>query len=201
MKNYPKAGLLIVTLVIPALIFVLLKLFATNHYILPYFVPERDAQGAIRLQNGDTLFHEVSATCGAFDSTRFIGATTVIHYLPAECDDSCKLAISEIERIAGLKSEISDVQILTVVTDGVDPSKALPAGKPGWKMVRGTVQEIDSCYLKELGMDLDTAGSYPGLVLVDEASHVRGYYKSGKREETDRLMAEIKILDYEKKNK
>jgi hypothetical protein len=201
MKNFPKAGLLIVTLVIPALIFVLLKLFATNHYVLPYFLPERDAQGEIRIQNGDTLFHKVSGVCAAFDSVRFAGSTTVIHYLPAECDDSCKLGISEMERIAGLKNDIDNLKILTVTEAGTKPTGLLPTDIGIWKVAGGTLQQIGGCYLNELGMNLDTAGRYPGLVLIDEASYVRGYYKSGSKEETDRLMAEIKILDYEKRNK
>ncbi|MHA4737635.1 hypothetical protein [Dyadobacter sp. MSC1_007] len=201
MKNFPKAGLLIVTLVIPALIFVLLKLFATNHYVLPYFLPERDAQGEIRMQNGDTLFHKVSGDCAAFDSAGFAGSTTVIHYLPTECDDSCKLGISEIERIAGLRSDVADLQILTVTEADAKPAGLLPADIGNWKVAHGTSQQVGGCYLNELGMNLDTAGRYPGLVLIDEASHIRGYYKIGNRQETDRLMAEIKILDYEKKNK
>jgi hypothetical protein len=201
MKNFPKAGLLIITLVIPALIFVLLKLFATNHYVLPYFLPERDAQGEIRMQNGDTLFHKVSGDCAAFDSARFAGSTTVIHYLPAECDDSCKLGISEMERIAGLRNDITNLLILSVNGASDKPAGFLPTDMGIWKLVTGTSQQIGDCYLNELGMNLDTAGRYPGLVLIDETSHIRGYYKIGNREETDRLMAEIKILDYEKKNK
>ena len=201
MKNFPKAGLLIVTLVIPALIFVLLKLFATNHYVLPYFLPERDTAGEIRMQNGDTLFHTVSGDCAAFDSARFAGSTTIIHFLPAECDDSCKLGISEVERIAGLRNDIPNLQILSVTGTSDKPAGLLPTDIGIWKLVRGTLQETGGCYMNELGMNPDTAGRYPGLVLIDDASHVRGYYKSGNREETDRLMAEIKILDYEKRNK
>jgi protein SCO1/2 len=39
------------------------------------------------------------------------------------------------------------------------------------------------------------------LVLIDADGHIRGYYNASDLEETNRLMAEIKILDYEKKRK
>jgi protein SCO1 len=106
MKNFPKAGLLIVTLVIPALIFALLKLFGTNHYDLPYFVAERDGDGSVVVQNGDTLFHRVNAGCGLFDGVNLDGRLTVVSRMPTRCGEACDRAADELERIAALKSAI-----------------------------------------------------------------------------------------------
>ncbi len=47
MINFRKAGLLIVTLVIPALVFTFLKFFATNHYDLQHYFPITDTSGKI----------------------------------------------------------------------------------------------------------------------------------------------------------
>ncbi len=196
MRKFPKAGLLIVTLVIPALIFVLLKLFATNHYILPYFVPEKDGNGAIIVQNGDTLFHKVSADCGIFSGVNLDGRLTLVSRMPSHCGEPCERAADELERLAALKTEIPELQILVIATD--------TARSGNWQSVKADSAIVANCFLKELsdaGKGSDVLNGPAGqIVLIDHEKHVRGFYKAANVEETDRLMAEIKILDYEKKN-
>lgn len=196
MKNFPKAGLLIITLVIPALIFALLKLFGTNHYDLPYFVAERDENGLVIVENADTLFHQVSPDCGLFAGVNLDGRLTVVTRMPANCGEPCERATDELERIAALKSAIPELQVLLVASDTVR--------KGSWQSVKAGSITIAGCFDKEL---TDTAkaseaaiGRAGQIVLIDRDRHVRGFYKAGDGEETDRLMAEIKILDYEKKN-
>ena len=196
MKKFPKAGLLIVTLVIPALIFALLKLFGTNHYDLPYFVAERDGSGSIIVQNGDTIFHQVSADCGVFGGINLDGRLTVVHRMPSKCGEPCDRAIDEMGRIAALKASIPELQVLSIAVDTVRTGD--------WRAVKADSATIASCFSRDL---TDTAkgsdalnGPAGQIVLIDRYKHVRGFYKAGDGEETDRLMAELKILDYEKKN-
>lgn len=196
MKKFPKAGLLIVTLVIPALIFALLKLFGTNHYDLPYFVAEKDGNGSIIVQNGDTLFHQVSGDCGAFGGVNLDGRLTVVSRMPSNCGEPCERATDEMERIAALKASIPELQVLSIGEDTVK--------RGSWQLVKADSAAIASCFSKELtdaAKKSDTSNGPAGqIVLIDRERHVRGFYKAGDGEETDRLMAEIKILDYEKKN-
>lgn len=196
MKKFPKAGLLIVTLVIPALIFALLKLFGTNHYDLPYFVAEKDGSGSTVVQNGDTLFHQVSTDCGVFGGVNLDGRLTVVSRMPSECGEPCDRAVDEIARIAALKASIPELQVLVIATDTVRRGE--------WQSVKADSATIASCFLKELTDAAKGSGALNGragqIVLIDRNKHVRGFYKAGDGEETDRLMAEIKILDYEKKN-
>ncbi len=56
MKNYWKAGILTLTLVLPALLLIFLHLFAENQYALPKYFPKTDRTGNVLLQNKDTLF-------------------------------------------------------------------------------------------------------------------------------------------------
>ncbi|WP_342086493.1 hypothetical protein [Dyadobacter sp. OTU695] len=196
MKKFPKAGLLIVTLVIPALIFALLKLFGTNHYDLPYFVAEKDGNGSIIVQNGDTLFHQVSGDCGVFEGVNLDGRLTVVSRMPSNCGEPCERATDEMERIAALKAAIPELQVLSIAEDTVR--------RGSWQLVKADSAAIASCFSKELtdavkGSDASN-GRAGQIVLIDRNRHVRGFYKAGDGEETDRLMAEIKILDYEKKN-
>lgn len=196
MKNFPKAGLLIVTLVIPALIFTLLKLFGTNHYDLPYFVPERDGNGSVVIQNGDTLFHEVRTDCEIFAGLQLNGKLTVLSRMPAHCGEPCERATDELTRIAGLKSGIPELQIVLLASDTVRSGE--------WRSSKLNNATIAACFAKELTDVLKGSDSLSGpagqIVLIDRKKHVRGFYKAGDADETDRLMAEIKILDYEKKN-
>jgi protein SCO1/2 len=196
MKKFPKAGLLIITLVIPALIFTLLKLFGTNHYDLPYFVAEKDGNGSIIVQNGDTLFHQVSADCGVFGGVNLDGRLTVVSRMPSNCGEPCERAIDELERIAALKAAIPELQVLSIASDTVRRGE--------WRSLKADSGTIASCFSKELtdsakGSDASN-GRAGQIVLIDRNKHVRGFYKAGDGEETGRLMAEIKILDYEKKN-
>ncbi|WP_221389889.1 hypothetical protein [Dyadobacter sp. NIV53] len=113
MKKYFKAGLLIFTLVIPALVFTFLRFFATNHYNIPFYYPLRDVNGHIMLSNKDTLFYSVQELNVKmpdgtdFPAHPFAGKLTVIHYQPEKvCDDSCQLVLSNLERIYGLREKI-----------------------------------------------------------------------------------------------
>lgn len=187
MKRFPKAGLLIVTLVMPALIFVLLKLFATNHYNLPYLLPARSANGEVQVQNGDTIFSKLIVRCESLKQVDFNNALTVVHYLPQPCNETCQKAVDEVKRVAALKESIPELKVITVTTGNAD------AIKPEWKVLNapGALDCLRSAGLLKVEN---------GLILVDRGGFVRGIYKGGDSEETDRLMAEIKILDYEKKN-
>jgi protein SCO1/2 len=203
MKNFSKAGLLIVTLVIPALIFTFLKFFATNHYDLSYFNPERDLNGQVLIQNGDTVFHKVAGICLEGGANTNLKGLTIVSYLPDVCDDSCKVMLAQLQRISDLRNDIPGVNIITAISSKHNV-KELPEeiGKPGWRLVDRSKEVIDTCFAKDLGLDLNVKKG-PGsnrLVLIDDKGFVRGYYNGADEVDTDRLMAEIKILDYESKN-
>lgn len=206
MKKSRKAGLLIVTLVIPALIFTFLQFFANNHYDLPYYHPLVAPNGSAVNEKGDTVYHQFSKLTLKQDSTgdiiseKLIGQVTVVSYLPAECHDTCKLVLSQLERIEGLRKEIPELSILTLAEKGAEKS----AGD-GWKVLHAENESIEKC-LNELRFQTVIPKSKIGsleskLVLIDKKGFIRGYYDGSDATEIDRLMAEIKILDYEEKIK
>lgn len=206
MKKSRKAGLLIVTLVIPALIFTFLQFFADNHYDLPYYHPLVAPNGSVVDERGDTVYHQFSKLTLKQDSTRdtisekLIGQVTVVSYLPAECRDTCKLVLSQLERIERLRKEIPELTILTLAENGAEKS-----ADDGWKVLYAERESIKRC-LKELRFQTvipksKTSGLKSKLVLLDKKGFIRGYYDGSDATEIDRLMAEIKILDYEEKIK
>ena len=197
MKNFPKAGLLIGTLVIPALIFLFLQLFARNHYDLPYLNPERDASGQVVMQNADTLFHKVSEKQNTATGFLFTGKLTVVSYLPADCADSCKLVFSQLQRIAALGSELPELHLLTLTSDLEKQKASRPElGIANWEIKAAPEDGIAQYFKQELGLE-DPLTNSSLCVLVDSRGFVRGHYQLTDPKETERLMAEIKILSYE----
>jgi len=199
MKNFSKAGLLIITLVTPALIFVFLTYFGTNHYVLPYYNPTINRTGQVEIENGDTLFRKISEIKLKAAKTNVIGKLTVVNYLPETCKDSCLLMLAQLERINNLTSDIPDLVILSLtktVKKKSDYSDEL--GKGGWKVLSANKDESMNVLHNQLG--LQTNSFENRLVLIDKQGFTRGFYNGADSEDADRLMAEIKILQYEYRN-
>ena len=213
MINFRKAGLLILTLVIPALVFVLLKLFATNHYDLPYYHPQLTVSGEVEKNNGDTIFYKVpyftlKKTDGQPYTEKFgNGNMIVANYLPQVSDDNCKMILGQVERISALTGTIPNLKLITLTKDWKGKKTDYPASfdSENWQVLIGSADEVDSIVKDVLKLETKvpkakTNSLESKLVLVDIKGHVRGYYNLSDLEETDRLMGEIKILNYEKKS-
>ena len=213
MINFRKAGLLIITLVIPALVFVFLKLFATNHYDLPHYFPVTDTAGRIIVHNGDTVFYKVphirlKDTRGNVVSEEFgKGQITVLGYLPEHCLTTCEIVLGQVERVFSLRETIPYLNVVTLSDNWDRTNKNYPQtlNTKGWRVLTGSEEEVKNAWNNKLKLLTEIPGSKTNsletkLVLIDIEGHIRGYYNASDSEETDRLMAEIKILDYERKS-
>ena len=211
MKKYFKAGLLIVTLVIPALIFTFLRFFATNHYNIPYYYPLKDASGNVVISKNDTVFYTVqelnirTLNNSNFPAHPFKDKLTVIHNLSGKCmDDSCQLVLSNLERIYNLREKIKSLNILTIrdsISNAVIQTPAF-ISKDGWIVLKVTPDEYKNVFDKTLKFQTLVPGAKTNsvkskLILIDNNEHIRGYYNGSDPEEINRLMAEIKILNLE----
>ncbi|WP_159469213.1 hypothetical protein [Dyadobacter sp. 3J3] len=212
MINFRKAGLLIVTLVIPALVFTFLKFFATNHYDLQHYFPVTDSSGKVEVNNGDTLFYKVPVihlknTSGQLVSEEFgNGKVTVVGYLPENCLNTCEIVLAQVERVFALKETIPYLNVVTLSDKWAGKKDTYPEeiNTKGWKVLTGSDDELKKVWDSELRLLTEIPGSKTNsletkLVLIDAEGYIRGYYNASDSEETNRLMAEIKILDYEKK--
>ena len=211
MNKYTKAGLLIVTLVIPALIFTFLRFFATNHYGVPYYHPLTDSSGKVIIENGDTLFYKVSGIKSVkSDGTKvpdsiFKNKLTVVNYLPENCDDTCQIALSNLERVYQLRESIGNLELLTITDSTYNAGNNKEVREQdGWLFVKVSGSKAEEVLDTVLKYQTKVTGSKTNstdnkLILIDEDGHIRGYYNGSEREEADRLMAEIKILNFEKK--
>ena len=208
MKKYSKAGLLIITLVIPALIFTFLRFFATNHYNIPYYFPITEDHGKVKIVDGDTLFYKVerfSATGSdgkAIAQDLFAGKLTVVNYLPKHCGDSCQVLQNSLERIYSLRDKVEALRLLTVSSNAKDIASF--SERVGWAAISVLPDKLNDILLHTFRFDTSvpkakTNSMESKLLLIDTESHIRGYYNGYDPEEINRLMAEIKILDFEKK--
>jgi protein SCO1/2 len=215
MKKLFRAGLLIVLLVIPALIFIFLKFFATNHYDLPYYNPTMDSTGSVLrlMATGDTLYDKVSSenlmlpSGKALPENIFRGKFTVVTYLPVNCEEQCKIQFDRLGRVYKLTNQIEGFQMLSI-TDSLQASYTNYSeniGKVGWSVAvflpefRERVM-MQTFKFQTLALKQQTNSIENKLVLVDAKGIVRGYYNGADVDEIDRLMAEIRILEYSRKN-
>lgn len=203
MKKYGKAGLLIFTLVMPALVFVFLRYFGSNHYELPYYNPKQDAAGNVEMKGTDTVFSKTEAIdlfkLSSQSKPVLTGRYTVINHIDSSDEDSVKLVLAQVDRIHRLAKNIDLISIVSIL-DSNQTDKWKGIGKIGWDVVSGNSGEINNVVNKGLYIDrnLESIPAYSKLVLTDDKGYVRGYYDARQPEEIERLMAEIKILNYER---
>jgi len=211
MKKYSKAGLLIVTLVIPALIFTFLRFFATNHYNVPYYFPLKDENGNVVINKNDTAFYAIKALNvkksdgSSLSPNPFVGKLTVVHYQPGICDDTCQIVFSNMERIYNLREKNPSLNLLTICDTIPDVNKTKPAfsDKDGWLISKVARADFNHVFNTTLKFQTKVPGAKTNsfkskLMLIDEEAHIRGYYNGYDPEEINRLMAEIKIFNFEK---
>jgi protein SCO1/2 len=193
MKKYGKAGLLIVTLVIPALIFTFLRFFATNHYDVPFYHPITDTQGLIKGSNGDTLFYAISD-----QRLPLNGKLTVVSYFTEQCDDSCQIMRDNLNRIYALREAMKGLNLLSLQENVVNVDRS--ATKDGWSNVQLNTLDRNRILKWNEFVAAEKMGTPENRwMLIDTDGHIRGYYNGADSEETDRLMAEIKILSIDEK--
>lgn len=211
MRKYTKTGLLILTLAFPVLIFVFLKVFTSNRFDLPYFVPLRDATNNVVMQpGGDTTFYQIPdfpllADGDTFDAAALKGKTVLVSTLSSPCGDTCQRVLTQLIRAQGLHQDYPSFVILTLIDKNdsqiVSVVNERRQSDTGWLVsalpdstLSSTIQNIFR--LNENVPGLQTISPSARLSLVDGAGFIRGFYDTIDPEEIDRLMAEIRVLEH-----
>lgn len=210
MSKYKKAAFLIALLLVPAFIFLFLKGFTTNHFDLPYFNPVRDARGNYVInESGDTLYQRISISGfrknGDLLTREDLQAKwLVLGLFPGECERPCKQVLSNLKRLNVLTPSVPELVMLMATDSVAKLTEALTnSDAKTWWILKGGRPDLDSLRRAVNGGSVEeaNAGIESGgieLVLMDAAGFVRGRYNGLEPEEIDRLMAEIKILSYNK---
>ena len=219
---YTKAGILIVMLVVPALVFVLLKGFSTNHFKVPYLVPEITEEGEVKMNGKDTVFHKIpkfsliDQNGNVFSSAQTKNKIYVADFIFTSCKTICPKMTSELVRVQDDFLHNKDV---ILVSHTVDPTHDTPqvlkeytkkndAQDGKWFFLTGDKKAIYNLGINGYKVSMADAEAYDKnvpidetfihtekLLLIDKEGYIRGFYDGTSKEDVDRLIVEIKILE------
>lgn len=139
MQKYWKAGTLLVVLLVPALLFIFLKLFGRNHFTLPRYIPRIDSTTGAPLMRKqinlkgeeivDTVFHNVPGFSltdqngKLVDSSVVKGKIHVADFFFTRCGTICPKISSQLTRVQDIFRDNPDIVFLSF---SVDPEHDSP---------------------------------------------------------------------------
>ncbi|MDX2189448.1 MAG: SCO family protein [Bacteroidota bacterium] len=216
MKNYYKTGILVILLVVPVLVYLFLKTFGENHYRIQRFIPveitEKNINGIIV---NDTLFHKVpefeviDQNGNSIAGIDFKNKIFVANFFFTRCPGICPKMTANLVKVQDtfIKDTLVKLVSITVDTDYDTPQILKKYGEKysieAKKWTLGTMRtKLDVFNLGFYGFKVpsDTVDKFlhsDKLILVDKEKIIRGFYDGTDKAEIDRLITEIKVLEYE----
>ncbi|MEM9672471.1 MAG: hypothetical protein AAF992_07745 [Bacteroidota bacterium] len=204
MRKSQKIGMLLLLLAIPIFFVLFFELFSTSHYAVPIYYENGIDSLAACQSNRSTHRVKPLLTQNTADqqprSHPFTDAVQVIYIPPARCESACITMLEELARIQGVLETQAPIQVILVANSG-SPSLSLLARKykpnqPDWLFLEGDEREYPSFLQCELVLPRGDIPLHETFVLVDRVGQIRGYYQGIDPSEVDRLIAEIRILEY-----
>ncbi|GAB3322271.1 hypothetical protein GCM10027299_17780 [Larkinella ripae] len=222
MARFLKAGILLLLLVVPAFIFLFLKVFGDNRFTLQTFFPVIDAKtGKIETrpaqqhllggETQDTVFYTLPHIAGKlpdqklFSTTALKGKLYIASFFGLSCDTTCAKVAGQLNRIQDVFIQKPDVMLVSYVDQDsvtrqvmasyeVRPDKWLIA-KPDTLETTFIAEQYYRIKQRPLvGRKHETFTLYEGLVLIDEEGHIRGFYNGTDKTDVDRLVLETRVL-------
>jgi len=206
---------LVCILLVPILIFMFLRGFGTNEYVLPVFFEKGVDNPFQECPITDTTQHYIPDFAFANQEGNRVGKAqmkgkiTIVDFFFTSCPSICPDMSREMERVNDLFRDEPRVHILSISIDPEYDSPAIlkeyadrhyaKAGK--WDFLTG--DKLETYRLARCGFVIPTldgngvAADFvhsDKFILVDELGRIRGYYSGTNREEVDLLMLEAKIL-------
>jgi protein SCO1 len=218
-----KTALLLALLFVPVAVFLLLKTFGTNHYILPtYYAVRVDSTQVKGRWQLDTVYHQIPD----FQLTSQLGETItqrnldhkvyVASFFFTSCQGPCKEMNTELVRVQEAFRNYPQVKIVSHTVhpehDSVEVLQQYAlrfnADPAKWYFLTGKRAEIYALAQNGYGLEAQQA---PGVLtdfihaetflLIDWKKNVRGIYHGANSSDVDRLVTEIGVLlDEMKKN-
>lgn len=186
-----KAGLLFLVIVLPALIFLFLKAFGRNEFTIPVYY-EQGLTDSLATSCLDRTKQQYVVNNALIK----VGGLKVVHFERLD-GPVLKTRLEELERVQDVFFDSPDISLVTYLNgssiakkDITDYDKRIQFIDQFWK-----VNELDStgwANLKYCSVAMSNLDNR--VVLIDEENKIRGYYNILEREETDRLILELRIL-------
>ncbi|MCC5612844.1 SCO family protein [Nostoc sp. CHAB 5834] len=140
MTKPQKAGILLTTLLVPALLYVFLRFFTENHFTLPRFLPKIDStrgeplMGPVKLADGSVVTDTIFNTIPPFSLIDQDGKTVeqsivenkiyVASFFFTRCGTVCPRISSQLTRVQDI---FRDKSSLVFLSHSVDPEHDRPA--------------------------------------------------------------------------
>lgn len=213
MKSPFRTGILIITLVVPVLVFIFLKIYGKNHYSLPVYFAQDSTQvsGKYQITSAHQIpnFSLVNQENKEVSLNDFKGNILVVDFFFTQCQSICPKMTSQLTRV---QEEFKHDENLKILSFSVDPeadspevlkeyAKKFEADETKWSFITGKKDSIYNLAQKGFFLSAMEDSERPlefihseKLVLVDKNGWIRGYYDGTDKEEVDRLITEIKIL-------
>jgi protein SCO1/2 len=184
-----KTGILLMTLMVPVFIYLGLKTFGTNHYVLPRFIPAIDSttgeiKMAKRLQarwnesEMDTVFQTIPAfqltdeNGKVFSSKALQGKIYIANFFFTRCGTICPKIASQVSRATDAFIQDPEIHFISI---SVDPNfdepkkllayaKSFDADSTRWSFLTGTKKEIYPLILKGFHVPLADASEYDAAI-------------------------------------
>ncbi|MFN3784695.1 MAG: SCO family protein [Spirosomataceae bacterium] len=221
-NKYVKAGILIALLVVPASVFIFLKVFGENKFNLPYFMPVIQDNGEVLISNGDTVFHQIpnfeliNQEANTINSGEFKDKIYVVSFFFSRCGTVCPVITRNQKAV---QEEFKGNERVKIVSISIDPKFDTPAvlkkyaqenelDLSQWHLLTGEKSYIYDLAIKGFKLPVADASAYDStitnpdetfihsekLLLIDNKGFVRGIYDGTSKEEIKRLNVEIKVL-------
>ena len=213
MKSYNKAGLLIALLVIPALIFVFLKVFAKNHFSIPvyYSIDSVKTDNGFKITKAHQIpdFSLINQNGVTITSKDLIGTIKVVDFFFTRCPGICPKMTNQLTRVQEVFIEDEDVKLISITVDPVydQPdtlklySQKYKALTEKWLFLTGPKDSIYALAQKGFFLSAMEDKEHPvdfihsdKVVLVDKNGWIRGYYNGTDKKDVDRLIDELRVL-------
>ncbi|MDQ3393512.1 MAG: SCO family protein [Bacteroidota bacterium] len=217
MKKLFKAGILLITLAVPVFIFLFLKAFGSNNFTIPIYYEEGVISSLSQCTFSKDVHRipdfELTTSRNTKISHQVLeGKVTVVDFFFTSCPNICPAMSKEMSRVHDKYKSHPDFQILSFTVDpqhdnvsSLDKySKRFEIRGNEWQFITGEKEKI--YHLARCGFILpveDGDGSPEDFIhsekfiLVDAQKRIRGYYDGTDREDVDRLITEIDILNKE----
>ncbi len=206
---------LVCILLIPVLVFMLLRGFGKNEYDLPVFFQKGVDNPFLECPVTDTTQHYIpefsfpNQDGEPVGRAEMEGKVTIVDFFFTSCPSICPVMSKEMERVNDMFRNEPEVQIMSISIDPeydtpevlkayADEHNAIP-GK--WHFLSGPKDE--TYRLARCGFVIPTidGNGVPDdfvhtdkFMLIDHLGRIRGYYSGTSREEVDLLMLETKVL-------
>ncbi len=185
------------TLAIPVAVFLFLKIFGENKYEVPVFF-ENGIEGCPDAAQPHTVNLELLKVS--------LKNHSVISLLDSNENDANRAFVTELVRIQDAFYGKTEPQfILLTNSRSVETQAAMLAfcKVNGLNPEHTILLNLNAAEKKDftecgLGLGKPDVGQHTDLILIDDEGRIRGFYPRNDKEETDRLILELKILKNEK---